>query len=181
MKKTDRISDTKDGIKFFVLNIFPPLLLLPLAAIPFDITTSIFWFPAFVSAAVSLFHSCSWCYRYFSSSGKPFSKKKFVRPLTTLTIFVIAVLSVELSKIPAKEYVMREAERIQAECRRNGECPEMEDAFPSGLAMKGYLAKYRILYFMYGKDFVLAVRYNIDEGFAVSGGVNKKISTYHRK
>lgn len=167
--------------KNILRKVLPPLLLLPLMAAPMDIATGIFWSVAFISAIVSIVHLLIWGYKNFISSKKSVPKNKLIRPVMTILIVTLSIISVEVSKIPAKEYVRKEAEKILSICNKNGECPDASDISHSGIPAKGYIAKYPIIYFLYDKkDFELMVRYSIDHGFVAHGGVNKALKFYKK-
>lgn len=107
--------------------------------------------------------------------------KLLIRPILTVSAFILAYISITNSFTKAQDYARHIAFDIQRKCNQNTSCPEYlngwnirHDAY-SFETMHGGIAKYTILYRTNGNFFEIAVRRNIDRGFSITGGKGRKL------
>ena len=171
----------------WIVVILPPLLLLPLAAIPFDLPTGIFWVIGVIAALVSFCHIVyqigrkRWATifsRHYVLDGKT-----LLRPFLTIAVMVLAFTSYKVSENAARTYALKVAEQVQSTCIKTGECPsEMPGWIRHGSAYvstAGTLVRFAVYYNSTEdrKAFALAVRWNIDSRFVVTGGVTSNLKS----
>ena len=150
--------------------IFPPMLLIPLIIIPPDFTTSVLWliggFLALVSA-IKILISLAQKYLYRKSLGK-----RFIRQILTIGIFLIAILSLNVSISNARSEAQSEAKEIFAQY--NGSYPSTLKSWETSVVGKvgskkyvGWPAKFYLRYQSIdnGSDFTLSLHINIDSTY----------------
>jgi len=173
-------------IKFWVLQVIPPLLLIYLCWFPRDIIADFYWTPGYIGFLVSL----------VTLPKKLYRAKKYhddirtaTRPALTILVTLIALNAVDFSYRKAIRQVTAEAERIQAECSKNGSCPAVLQGWEEPWKGYGKITKefgaqipHRARYAVSkdGKEFNIYLRQNIDHGYTIEGGVGKQIQTFKR-
>ncbi len=101
----------------WVLRVIPPLILLPLALIPVDIFTILFWVIGCLCLFVSAYSLISKLIK------KQRSIKNFARPLLTVFVFTLAYISLHTSLEIAKSESLTKANEILSICNK-GKCPK---------------------------------------------------------
>lgn len=166
---------------FWPLQVLPPLCLLPLARIPFDIVTVVVWGPAFFIGILSFVRLVKYLIKGPKPSGGGASS--LTRPLLTIFILILAIISVNISLKSARAFTVQKAMEINKQCQ-NSKCPEhidgweeRKDSFNSE-TMAGNQAKYRIMYSVSEdlNNFSLVLRINMDQFYSISGGTGKELS-----
>jgi len=158
--------------------ILPPLLLIPLLYMPFDIGSAIFWVAAFVIFVKSLLSLFGFIYRRLRK--KDSLQKELIRPLLAVIIVIFDVVCIVASQRSADIYAKNNAMIAQKECRYSKECPDHIDGMEfvrSGVSKTYYGkfgSKYPVLYTRSedGKSFEIMVRHNIDDIYIIRGGVD---------
>ena len=172
----------------------PPLFLIPLYWVPWDIVSVLLWIPAIIaflwSALSLIINNVRIILR--KSRGKPqidYVRARFVRPAMTITIFLSVNFLVNQSLHSADEFAKETAMKVQYEANANGVCPEKIEGWEPDrwnpndcmIIYGKYGTKYKIGYSTSEDriEFSIGVRHNIDEGFYITGGVNKELKVFH--
>lgn len=171
--------------------LIPPLFLIPLIWIPWDIITVTFWIPGiivFIWSVISIFVQLTiLIIRHFKKQYVPlYIKLQIIRPILAVTIFLIVVLAINLSLASADKYGIEAAKQIQTQCMEQGICHDKIDGWDIeeseyGIRVSKLYGKYGTKYILrYSasddkKEFTISVRHNIDKGFYIKGGVNKEL------
>ena len=170
--------------------ILPPLLLIYLIRIPFDIVAHLLWLPGQIAFLISIVSIIA-TFVKFIRLGKDKEEQnkikiRFVRPILTILIFLFALLCLKASQKSADDYATITGKRIQGICNAEKSCPKKIDDWdnppddgylPSIIYYGKYGTKYMIYYSISkdGKEFDITVKHNIDEGLDISGGVGKEL------
>jgi hypothetical protein len=180
----------KNKFLLWALILLPPLLMIPLCRINVDLMTSILWTPVYVAvlwSVISIIINIRRLYRRDAQVSPPFKniKIRFVRPVLTIIIFLGVRTVVSMSILSADKYAIETAKAIQNRVVAEGSCPRKIEGWSDGshesVASECFYGKYGTKYPVRyrisddGKDFSISVRHNIDEGFIVTGGVNKQL------
>lgn len=181
--------------KFFrwLAIIIPPLLLIYLIWIPFDIVAHLLWLPGQIAFLVSMISIITSFIKFFrlgkNKDERDKIKIRFIRPILTILIFLFATLCLNASRNSADDYAVNMSKRIQNTCNAEKLCPETivgwgsipkwEMGYSSEMFYGKYGTKYRITYSVSEdrQSFNMAVSHNIDEGFFIEGGVSKELSS----
>ena len=130
----------------WVLIVIPPLLLLPLAFIPVDILTILYWFFGWSCLFVSAFSLV------FKIIEKQRSTKNLLRPILTIITFSSAYLSLSTSLDAARSEATMKADVFLSICDQ-GKCPAFIEGWNSSehvlgesYTSVGYLIKYPLFY-----------------------------------
>jgi hypothetical protein len=181
----------KNAVLRWSLVVIPPLFIIPLYWVPWDILTCLFWIPAIIAFLWSLLSLIINIVRiiFRKVRKKPqinFVKLRFFRPALTVIIFLFVHFFVNRSLSSADKFAKETAIKIQAQINTSGECPKKIEDWESdkwdpniSIIMYGkYGTKYPVRYHTFedGKEFEISVRHNIDEGFFVSGGINRALT-----
>jgi hypothetical protein len=181
----------KNAVLRWLLIVVPPLFMIPLYWVPWDILTIIFWIPAdiaFLWATLSLvFNVVRIILRKLRKKPQiEYVKIRFVRPVLTIAIFLSVSFLVNQSLHSADEFAKKTGRKIQDETKINGVCPktiqdwEVDKHDPNiNITWYGkYGTKYPLKYYISenGKEFNVRVYHNIDKAFYVSGGVDRKLT-----
>jgi hypothetical protein len=166
--------DTYTWLKLIV----PPLLLLPLVALPPDLPTGILWFGGGIALIVSVLKVVYLVARRLWALA--FAKKwnlnlkMLLRPALTIFIMIIAITSLRISNDRARAQALEIAQRVQADCIEKGRCP---NEIPGQVGSVGALIRYPISYRVNqdGSEFSMTIRLNIDSSHVISGGVDKAL------
>jgi len=162
-------------------QILPPLLILPLAITPPDFPMAILWIIGWLASVVSLINLLRMLVRSRRLGFSAF--KPSVRPILTIIFMLFAQLSIQMSVARANEFGRKAAQEIQRRCHAEQVCPASildwsprSDAFVSE-TFAGAWAKYRVLYSVSGdrKQFSVLVRHDLDRGLLFIGGVDKEL------
>jgi hypothetical protein len=174
----------------WILIVTPPLLMIPLYWVPWDILTVLFWTPAIVAFLWSGLSLTINVVRIILRKlrGKPqinYVRARFFRPVLTIAIFLSVNFFVNQSLHSADEFAKETARKVQAEANTNGICPEriedweLDEWDPniSIIRYGKYGTKYSVRYrpSENKKEFEISVRHNIDEALFISGGVEKEL------
>ncbi len=159
--------------------IIPPFLLLPLVAIPPDLPTGILWLAGIIALIISVikvaFFFLRGVWHFVHSKKWNFSLKANFRPLLTIFIMVIAIISLNISIHKARKEALGLAELIQAACAENRICPK---EIPNSSRAAGALIRYPV-YYQVNQDlseFSVIVRFSIDSRYVISGGIHKELT-----
>jgi len=174
------------------LVVAPPLFIIPLYWVPWDIVTFLFWFPAIIAFLLSiisiLIRTITIIVRAIAHKPQPaMTKIKFIRPALTLLIFLFVAILVLLSLISADEFGIKTAKKIKSAADANGICPKKLEGWKPGhwdandsvLFYGKYGTKYPIKYTPSEdlKEFTIKVRHHIDYALFIYGGVNAPLTT----
>ncbi|MDD4183692.1 MAG: hypothetical protein PHT53_07760, partial [Candidatus Omnitrophica bacterium] len=116
--------------KFFrwLAIVIPPILLIYLIWIPFDIVAHLLWLPgqiAFLISIVSIIINLINFIRLNNNKvGQDKIRIRFVRPMLTILVFLFALLCVNASRNSADNYAIDVSKRIQDVCNADKICPE---------------------------------------------------------
>ncbi len=166
---------------WWLKQIFPPLLILPLAIIPFDLPTAIPWIISLIACVVSIINVVRMLSRSHHLVQSAY--KTLVRPMLTVVFMILAYISIQISLANSTDFARKTAQNIQGRCRTEKACPasipgwsQRSNAFVSE-TNAGALAKYRVLYSVSRdrKEFSIFVRYSIDSGHLFTGGVDEEL------
>ena len=149
-------------------RIAPPLLLLPLFIIPFDIFTSLIWLACGIAVVVSLYNLC-----------KRGNVNRKVRPALTIIIFFSAAIYMFNHTANVQNEIdnlaFATASIVQATCNSEGACPEP----PLGWQMDRGRACTRVefmraCYNRYEDNlkFMIRVQHSMGNELLIRGGVN---------
>jgi hypothetical protein len=171
---------------WWIGQIIPPLLILPLAAMPPDLPTAFLWIIGWIACAVSFI---SLACKIDRSRRLGFSAlKPSVRPVLTIIFMLFAYVSIQMSLARANEFGRHAAQEINRRCHVERLCPASisgwsprSDASASE-TYAGALAKYRVRYRVSGdrKQFSVFVRHDIDRGLGISGGVDMELQEWSK-
>jgi len=174
------------------LIVIPPLFIIPLYWVPWDMATCLFWFLAIIAFLLSIIsisiRTITIIVRAIAHKHQSaMAKIKFIRPALTLLIFSLVAISVRLSLISADEFGIETAKRIKSVADANGICPkklegwepDFRDANDSIMFYGKYGTKYPIKYTPSKdlKEFTIKVRHHIDYALFIYGGVNVPLTT----
>jgi len=171
----------------WIVVVIPPLILLPLVSIPFDLPTGFFWLIGGVAMFVSFCHIVykigqkGWATIF--SRQYTLEYKTLLRPLLTIVVMLVAFTSSKVSGNAARSHALKIAEQVQSTCIKAGECPGEMPGWPKHgsayVISAGTLMRFPIYYEPAEdrKDFRLFVRWSIDSRFVVTGGVNSKLKS----
>jgi hypothetical protein len=159
-------------------RVVPPLLLLPLVALPPDLPTGILWFAGVIALVVSVLKIAFLVVRELWALA--FTRKwnlegkVILRPGLTIFIMIIALISLTISNNRAHKQALDIAQHVQADCVEQGRCP---NEVPNQVSSVGALIRYPLLYRVNQErsEFSLMVRLSIDKSYVISGGVDKKL------
>lgn len=160
--------------------ILPPLLLIPLVFVPFDMFTAFLWvigFVVFVKSTVTLTKSI---YRNVRKK-EPF-RKELIRPSLSIIIIVLNLTLISASQMSADNFARRTAKITLEQCNKAGECPACIDGMAvaeNGLCRTSYGdygVKYTVVYKASEdkRSFEIAVRHDIDSFLVIKGGAGVK-------
>ena len=174
---------------FFILS--PPLPLLLLVWIPWDISTTQIWIHAIIAVLFSLISVLLKTVGALIRKVKgkkltePTLRIKLIRPVLVICIVIGAFILVNLSLKSANVYAVEIAKEIQNSCDINSVCPEIIEGWKisdrenisCSIMYGNYGTKYPVRYKSSDDkcEFSIVVRHNIDESFYVTGGVNQKL------
>jgi len=166
---------------WWIGQIIPPLLILPLAITPPDFPMAFLWIIGWLACAVSLINLVRMLIRSRHLGRSAF--KPSMRPMLTIVFMLFAHLSIQMSLARANEFGRKTAQEINRRCHVEQLCPTSisgwsprSDAFLSE-TFAGALAKYRVLYSVSGdrKQFSVLVRHDLDRSLLFIGGVDKEL------
>jgi hypothetical protein len=173
----------KKSIFRWILQIIPPLIILPLFTMPMDIGTGIFWLAGIIALFVSLFSIGRKFIAHLRSKNTQSTLVDIIRPSLTILFMILAISSVKYSLSKAENYAFETAKYIQTKCDSDNICPDYIPTWnQSGgsftcESLAGGLAKYRVLYGLNEdkKNFTILLRLNMDSHLYFYGGVGKEI------
>lgn len=173
--------------------IFPPLCLIPIVFVPFDMFTIMIWLLGFVVALISAISVLVRVMRLRKigrdkKDERHEQKIRLIRPILTVAIFCLAILCLRIAQASADNYAIAMGKQMHAVCNTQKKCPERVDGWERGDARDWYSSvilygkfgpRFRITYSVTDdkESFEMVVKHNIDEGFTVYGGVNKPFKT----
>lgn len=171
--------------------IIPPLFILPLIWISWDIVAIILWYPAIVAFIWSVISIIVRAIKTIIRHRKKlpaikYQRTQFIRPILTIVVYLCVIGVVRLSIRSADDYGIKIAKQIQAQCKEQGICLNKIDGWvdvgENARAMSyifygKYGTKYFLRYYINDdkNEFTIDVKHNIDESFYIKGGVNKKL------
>ena len=106
-------------------QILPPLLLLPLFVMPWDVTGLFYWIVCGIAALIALFNllgSLSGLRRPDPTASHLAAWQANLRPLLTIAIFTVAVASGFAVEASTNRYAEELASRLQRSCKEQGRC-----------------------------------------------------------
>ena len=165
----------------------PPLMLLPLVVIPFDLLLFPFWGIGIVAMLVSFWHIVYQMGRKYRaaihSRQYGVDGKGLLRPFLTIAVMLIAFVSLSVSWNTVRAYALKVAEEVQLICIKKGECPEDIPGWTKDgskyVSFAGPLMRFPVFYRPTEdrKAFALYVRWHIDSQLVVTGGVNSQLKS----
>ena len=192
---SEEVTDQTPGWWGWCTILFPPFLLLPLCRIPHDFGSTLLFFAGGIAAITSLLGLASFLTQYIASRVRKSTFKfqyKRIRSILTLLFFILVLTMQYWGRTYADQFALDVAGRMQVNCDRKQTCSLPESDFPEAekhmeperlIFIHEPLGKiapmYRIFIYLEeeNKKFSVHVRYDIDNGFSVSGGVGEKIET----
>lgn len=114
-------------------QILPPLLMLPLFVMPWDVTGLVYWMMCATAALISLFSllwSLSGLKKTNPSTGRLPAGKANLRPLLTVAIFAAAVTAGFVVELATSRYADNLATRLQRSCKDRGRCLPAPEGWP---------------------------------------------------
>ena len=177
------ISFEKKSMIWWILQIIPPLFILPLSTMPMDIGSGIFWLAGLIASIISFFNvGRKILSLFFRKESKPIFMS-MIRPCLTIFFILLAISSIKYSLSKAEDFAFETAKSIQEKCNSDNICPECipewnkQDNSLICESLAGGLAKYRVIYSVNGnkKEFSIRLRMNIDRQLNFYGGVGKQI------
>ena len=173
----------KKSLIWWILQIIPPLFILPLSTMPMDISTGIFWLAGLIAFIISFFNvGRKILSSFFRKESKP-AFMNLIRPGLTTFFILLAISSIKYSLWKAEDFAFESAKSIQEKCNSDNICPECipewnkHDDSLICESLAGGLAKYRVIYGVNAdkKEFSIVLRMNIDRQLNFYGGVGKQI------
>ena len=173
----------KKSIFWWILQIIPPFIILPLSTMPMDISTGIFWLAGIIASFISLFSIGSKVFAYLRSKEKQSALIDIIRPSLTIFFMILAISSVKYSLSRAENDAFETAKYVQKKCDSDNICPgyiptwnRVDGSFTCE-SLVGSFAKYRVLYSVNEdkKEFSIMLRLNIDNHLYFYGGVGKEV------
>ena len=165
----------------------PPLILLPLVIIPFDLLIFPFWLIGIVAMLISFWHivyQLGRQYRAAIHSRKyGLDGKELLRPCLTIAVMLMAFISLLVSWNTVRAYALRVAEEVHSICIKRGECPEDMPGWTKDgskyVSSAGPLMRFPVFYRPTEdrKAFTVYVRWHIDSQLVVTGGVNSQLKS----
>jgi hypothetical protein len=181
LRKTYKI---KNKILQWCLIVIPPLPLLLMTLVPWDIGSVILWAPVYAILLISLFKLCIYPLK---SHFKPdaVTRIQLIRPLLSIVFIILARTLVYASLVSADNYAVKIATEMQRQVTKDGKCPEHIEGWERDYYGRSYKlydkygTKYKIGYYLPtdNQEFIIYVYHNIDEGFDIKGGVGKILRT----
>ena len=174
---------------WWIMQIIPPLFILPLSTLPMDINTGIFWFAGIIAAFISIFSIGRKILARFRHKDDKSSFIDLIRPGLTLIFMILAISSVRYSVLKAENDAFETAKYFQMMCDSDNLCPEYipkwdrtDDSFQCEASLGG-LVKYRALYGVNEdkREFSIMLRLNIDRHIYFYGGVGKEVERDYRR
>jgi hypothetical protein len=173
----------KKTIFWWIMQIAPPLIILPLSTMPMDIGTGIFWLAGIIACFISLFSIGRKVFTHLRNKNKQSTLVDIIRPSLTIFFMILALSSVRFSLHKAENVAFETAKYVQKKCDSDNICPDyiptwnrIDGSFTCE-SLVGGLAKYRVLYGV-SKDkkiFTIMLRLNMDSHLYFYGGVGKEI------
>lgn len=99
--------------KLLTGQVLPPLLLLPLFVMPWDVTGLVYWIACGIAALISLPNLLG---------SRPLTSKASLRPLLTVVLFVAAVATGFVVEEASNRYAEELATHLQHACKTRGRC-----------------------------------------------------------
>lgn len=165
-----------------VMQVFPPLLLLGLAWVPFSPFVFVFWLAGLACAVVSAVKLVR--FGLARVRRKAVDSTSVLRPALTLVVFVaVAAYAREVAGLEAREadgFARATARDVQAACDRDGKCPgaiagwEALDANRSRTVRAGVRIDYKALPDRSG--FRITVVHALEWLRDFEGGVGKRVT-----
>ena len=174
---------------WWIMQIIPPLFILPLSTLPMDINTGIFWLAGIIASFISIFSIGRKILARFRNKDDKSSFIDLIRPGLTMIFMILAILSTKYSVSKAENDVFEIAKFVQTICDSENHCPECipkwdrTDSPFQCEASFGGLVKYRALYGVNEdkKEFSIMLRLNIDRNIYFYGGVGKEVQRDYKK
>jgi len=170
----------KPGMKHWLFQVIPPLLMLGVFVITSNGTSLVFLVGLLLLPVLVSFVSI--IVRLIS-----FKKKKYflVRPVLTISTFILVVVIANWTYQVALDQTVSEAEAVHRLCNENSSCPEkpvgwrINDSWVSRNDL-GFWLKYTASYHSDNDSFTIRLYRGPDVGEIVTGGVNfdLKVSAY---
>lgn len=173
----------KKSIFWWIMQIAPPLIILPLSTMPMDFGTGIYWLAGIIALFISIFSIGRKVFTHLRSKNKQSTLADIIRPSLTILFMILAISSVRFSLHKAENVAFETAKYVQKKCDSDNICPDYiptwdrADGSFTCESLAGGLAKYRVLYGVNEdrKNFTIMLRLNIDSRLYFYGGVGKEI------
>lgn len=148
------------------------------------------WMPAFPFFAFSVVILIIRLFKLLISPDKKLVIK-LIRPILVIVIWIFATHSHKISKSQAHIQSLEIAQYIQAQCDKEGQCPESIEGLGLHEPKSGnkyytaYIRKRRInYYFEYaisgdGKSFMIDIDHGFNMGTKITGGVDKELTAIY--
>ncbi|MEN8143146.1 MAG: hypothetical protein ABFQ82_06065 [Thermodesulfobacteriota bacterium] len=163
-------------------TVLPPLMIVCLIFIPFDMVTMFFWGPAFIAAIVSLFRLALALFKL--TTRKEQLNRKSIRQALTIAFYLVALQITGMSADSAEDFATRTARAVQTACNSADVCPGEPDGFncPEPGSCKARYGEYGAKYFVFfsleenGRSFLIRHRRSIDDWTVITGGINRELT-----
>jgi len=126
-------------------QILPPLLILPLSVMPPDFPVAILWIIGWIACVISFISLSRMLIRSRHLGRSAF--KPSVRPMLTIVFMLLAHISIQVSVGGASEFGRQAAQEINRRCHVEGLCPTSipgwsprRDAFVSEPSLEHWLS-----------------------------------------
>lgn len=154
----------------------PTVLLLPLAWLPWDMATSLFWLAGGIAAVVGAVRVLALL--PLALARRPCDLPRLARATATVLLFgaVLAALLISLARADGTARSI--AAEAQARCVADSACPSSVPSWGGRgpLRKVGFTSEYEVHYRGGGDQFVVTVLHNIDETLVISGGVRQELA-----
>jgi len=153
-------------------RIIPPLLLLPLFKVPFEVFTSLIWLVCGIATIQSL-------YNLF----KKWDMKSKIRPALTVIIFFSAATYMFNHTVSVRKEIdniaRAAASNVQTTCKSEGVCPESPQGWQKDRSDRVCTrVEFMRACYIRPEDnlkFLIRVRHSIDDTLLIQGGVNDEL------
>lgn len=162
-------------------TILPPMMIIGLIFIPFDMITMAFWGPVFIAAFISFFR-LTLALLKLAVKKEPLTRRN-IRQALTIALCLLVLQINGMSAASAEDFAISTARDAQTVCNSGTLCPESPagfncDADGSCKTKYGeYGAKYYVFYSREadGRSFRVRHRRSIDDWTIITGGVGQDL------
>jgi hypothetical protein len=178
----------KNPLWRWMLILIPPLLLIPMVCVPFDVFTDLLWYTValiFLFSCIKVVLTVIKLIRFHDTS----LYQHLVRPGLAILSILIVSICIYASLLSADRYALKFASEMQSRVDTAGVCPKNIDNWSQndeGYSCRWYGkygAKYAIFYWCSDDEqqFGIYVWHRMNYRFVISGGVGRKLLTSMQK